>query len=164
MSELPKTEAERVWQRFRFKMGDPAKMSRDGRRRAEAEASGSKPFTKGRDPRGLGDVLQRATETFGWTKNIDRGEVLASWGELVGERAAANTVAEDIVDNVLMVRCATTPWAQQMRMLHGDILTKIIQRFPEANIQRIRFDGPAAPRTSWGRRRVPSRGPRDTYG
>lgn len=164
MHSLPATEAERVWQRFRLKMGDPAKTTRDGRRRSEAEASGSKPFTKGRDPRGVGDVLQAATDTFGWSQEIDRGEVLARWPDLVGEQAALNTAAEDVVDGILIVRCATTAWAQQMRMLHGDILTRIVQQFPEAKIQRIRFDGPAAPKIGWGRRRVPSRGPRDTYG
>lgn len=162
--DLPATEAERVWQRFRIKMGDPAKTTRDGRRRAAAQMSGSKPFTKGRDPRGIGDVLKTTTETFGWTREIARGEVVSGWTDLVGERAAAFTVAEEVVDDILIVRCSSTAWAQQMRMMHGDILTKLMQRFPESKVRRIRFDGPAAPRIGWGKRRVPGRGPRDTYG
>jgi len=44
------------------------------------------------------------------------------------------------------------------------IQTQIAQRFPEAGIQSVRFEGPNAPSWKRGPRVIPGRGPRDTYG
>lgn len=163
-NELPKTEPERVWQRFRLKMGDPSKTTRDGRRRAEQASAASKPFGKGRDPKGLADVLKGVTDTYGWTQELARGDLIGSWPELVGEKAAPFSTAIEVIEDELVVQCTSTAWAQQLRMMHGDILTKLLDRFPETKVRRIRFRGPYSGTFKRGYRSVPGRGPRDTFG
>lgn len=161
---LPKTEHERVWQRFVFKFGDPAKTTRDGRRRTANAKQGSQPFGKGRDPQGIGDVLEVAAANFGWTEDLARGDVIGNWASLVGEGAADHSVAQEVVNGELIVQCASTAWAQQLRMMHGDILQQLTTRFPDSGVQRIRFNGPHQRSFKAGYRSVPGRGPRDTYG
>lgn len=164
MAELPRTEEERVWQRFRLKFGDPAKTTRDGRKRAEQAASASKPFGAGRDPKGLSDVLQGTTDMFGWTLELARGDLIGGWAELVGEQAAPFADAVEVHEDELIVQCASTAWAQQLRMMHGEILTKLLDKYPQAKVKRIRFRSPYAGTFKRGYRSVPGRGPRDTFG
>jgi predicted nucleic acid-binding Zn ribbon protein len=65
---------------------------------------------------------------------------------------------------VLVVRCESTAWATQLRMMRSELLVRIGERFPGADIQSIRFQGPDAPSWKRGPRSIPGRGPRDTYG
>ena len=162
--ELLVTEAERVWQRFRVKMGDPSKTTRDGRRRSAQAEGSSKPFSSGRDPKGLADVLRSTTDTFGWTKELARGDLVGAWPELVGDKAAPFSDAVEVVDGELIVQCTSTAWAQQLRMMHGEILTKLLQEHPDSGVQRIRFRTPYTGTFKRGYRSVPGRGPRDTFG
>lgn len=164
MRDLGGTEPERVWRRFVLKFGDPAKTTRDGRRRRAQAEHESKPFGKGRDPEGLGAVLDIAAANFGWTEDLARGDVIGNWDSLVGESAAEHTSAQDFVDGELIVQCSSTAWAQQMRMMHNEILSTLRQRYPDSGVQRIRFNGPHQRSFKAGYRSVPGRGPRDTYG
>lgn len=161
---LAKTEHERVWSRFVLKFGDPAHTTRDGRRRRAAAEQGSKPFGKGRDPEGLGAVLDLAAANFGWTEELARGDVIGNWASLVGEGAADHSVAQEVIDGELVVQCASTAWAQQLRMMHSDIIKKLTERFPDSSVRRIKFNGPHQRSFKAGYRSVPGRGPRDTYG
>ena len=65
---------------------------------------------------------------------------------------------------MLAVRCDSTAWATQLRLMRTQITTEIANRFPDAGIQSVRFDGPNAPTWKRGPRSIPGRGPRDTYG
>ncbi len=163
MAELADTEAERVWLRLKRAFGDPGHMSRDATRR-RAGAEGSKPFGKGRDPKALGDVVGLFTHDMGWSQELARGGVLVAWADIVGEKNAEQTNPVAIEDGTLLVQCRTTAWAQQMRMLRTAIVTELIQRFPDAGIQTIRFIGPDVPSYTRGIRTVRGRGPRDTWG
>ena len=164
MRELAATEAERVWLRLRAKLGDPEVVSRDGRRRARRDPEASVPFGKGRDPRALGDVLGGFADDQGWTSTLARADVMVHWPELVGADNAEKTQPESFVDGVLTVRCASTAWTQQMRILRAETTTRILQRFPDCGLTQLRFIGPDLPSFQRGRRSVPGRGPRDTWG
>ena len=49
-------------------------------------------------------------------------------------------------------------------LMRTDLLTRILDRYPGAGVEMIRFQGPDAPTWKRGPRSVPGRGPRDTYG
>ncbi|ERK73114.1 DUF721 domain-containing protein [Leifsonia aquatica] len=128
------------------------------------EVGGSKPFTAGRDPRGLGDVVDALASQLGWTSALAQSDLLEGWRELAGEETAKHAIPDAITDGVLVVRCESTAWATQLRMMRSELLVRIGERFPEADIQSIRFQGPDAPTWKRGPRSIPGRGPRDTYG
>ncbi|MDO8338388.1 MAG: DciA family protein [Microcella sp.] len=162
--EQPESEASAVYLRLRRLMGDPAKRSGDARKRSTVAKGASVPFGKGRDPSGLGDVIDSMSARMGWTSPLAKGELLLSWPELVGEDTAAHSTPVGIEEEVLTVQCDSTAWATQLRLMRADILTSILKRYPDAGVTSIRFDGPGAPSWKRGPRSIPGRGPRDTYG
>lgn len=130
----------------------------------KAETSGSVPFSSGRDPRLLGNLLNATAKTFGWDAELDRARLITEWVEFVGERIAPHTQILEIRDGSLRVQCDSTAWATELRRLASEILTRVIQEYPDANITQIKFLAPGAPTWRHGSRTVPGRGPRDTYG
>ncbi|MBK5237957.1 MAG: DUF721 domain-containing protein [Actinomycetales bacterium] len=160
-------ESSSMYERLKSKTtGVPFKSRRKGgpRQRRDIDTPGEAPFTPGRDPRGLGAVLDNLTADLGWRPTLAKSDLLVSWAEVVGGDIAARTTPVAIEDNTLTVACESTAWATQLRLMSSEILTKILQRFPEADVTSIRFQGPNAPSWKRGPRSIPGRGPRDTYG
>lgn len=158
------SEAARVYLRFKDVFGEPqARRARTGARSREQNGS-SVPFGAGRDPRGLGDTIASLTMQLGWNSPLAQSELLASWVEIAGEETAKHSTPAGIDEGILTVRCESTAWATQLRMMRVDIMTHIAVRYPEAGIDSIRFQGPNAPSWKKGPRSIPGRGPRDTYG
>lgn len=122
------------------------------------------PFGAGRDPHGLADVIEGLTSKMGWTSPLAQSELLASWPEIVGSELAQHSSPVSIDEDVLTVQCDSTAWATQLRLMRTSITTLIVQKYPDAQIDSIRFDGPNAPSWKRGPRSIPGRGPRDTYG
>ncbi|HEX3680814.1 MAG TPA: DciA family protein [Galbitalea sp.] len=154
-----------VYLRMRALFGDPGKRSPDARKRAKNKKEGaSVPFGAGRDPRGIEDILDGLTSKLGWNSSLAKADLLASWSELAGAETASHSEPVGIDEGVLTVHCDSTAWATQLRLMRGQITTSIAQRFPDAGIQSVKFDGPNAPSWKRGTRSIPGRGPRDTYG
>jgi predicted nucleic acid-binding Zn ribbon protein len=154
-----------VYQRIRSVFGDPALRSGDARRRKKASRDEtSVPYGRGRDPRGIGDVLGNLTSEMGWDSPIAQAELLAGWLGIVGEETAAHAIPIGIEQGLLTVRCDSTAWATQLRRMGAAITTKIITEFAAAGIESVKFIGPDAPSWKRGPRAIPGRGPRDTYG
>ncbi|QJU55478.1 DciA family protein [Herbiconiux sp. KACC 21604] len=122
------------------------------------------PYGKGRDPRGLGDVMAGLESELGWTSSLAKSDLLLAWKEIAGPDTAEHSTPVGITDAVLTVRCDSTAWATQLRHMRVLIMTTIAQRFPDAGIESIRFEAPHAPSWKRGSRSIPGRGPRDTYG
>ncbi len=160
----PPAEHIAVFERFRRVFGDASATSRDARRRSKREPGSSAPFGEGRDPQGIADVVEALTTRLGWNSPLARSELLASWKEVVGAETADHSSPVGIEEGVLTVSCDSTAWATQLRLMRTQILTHIAQRYPDAGIQTLRFDGPGAPSWKKGPRSIPGRGPRDTYG
>ncbi|MEO6941418.1 MAG: DciA family protein [Terrimesophilobacter sp.] len=163
-SDTSGTEHIAVFQRFRKIFGDRASTSSDSRKRAQREPGSSVPFGAGRDPRGIADVVDALTARLGWNSSLAQSDLIASWSELVGEETAWHSTPVGISDGVLTVSCDSTAWATQLRLMRAHILTRIAERYPDAAIQTLRFDGPGVPSWKKGPRSIPGRGPRDTYG
>lgn len=162
MSEQPELEHVAVYLRFKRVFGGQ-RSSVMSRKREKREGT-SVPFAPGRDPLGLADVIDGLTAKMGWTSPLARSELLASWADIVGEETAAHCDPIGIEDGALTVRCDSTAWATQLRLMRSQITTTIATHFPEAGIQSVRFEGPNAPSWKRGPRSIPGRGPRDTYG
>ena len=154
-----------TYRRIRAAFGQPMATSRDGRRRdAAARDESSVPYGKGREPRGLDDVLDRLTRTMGWSSPLAKSELLVAWPSLVGAEVAEHTDPVSVEDGLLTVKCDSTAWAQQLRSMRSMVLAQIAERHPEAQIESVRFIGPDTPSWKRGPRAIPGRGPRDTYG
>ncbi|MFC7766600.1 DUF721 domain-containing protein [Leucobacter soli] len=122
------------------------------------------PFGKGREPRALGELLDIAAADMGWTAELDQARLISEWHRFVGEAMAAHTQVVEIRNGVLMVQCDSTTWATELRRLRGEILTRILDEYPEVGVNELKFRAPGAPSWRHGPRRVQGRGPRDTYG
>ena len=165
MADAPEeSEPVSVYLRFRRVFGDGSSRSADARKRAKKEPGSTIPFGSGRDPEGLGAVMDAVTSKLGWSSPLARSELLASWLEIAGVDTAEHSTPVGIEEGVLTVKCYSTAWATQLRLMRVQIMNRIISRYPDAGIESIRFEGPGAPSWKRGPRSIPGRGPRDTYG
>ena len=153
-----------VYLRFRRVFGDGSSRSADARKRAKKDPSSTIPFGGGRDPEGLGAVMDALTSKLGWSSPLARSELLASWLEIAGVDTAEHSAPVGIEDGVLTVKCDSTAWATQLRLMRVQVMGRIVSRYPDAGINSVRFEGPGAPSWKRGPRSIPGRGPRDTYG
>lgn len=153
-----------VFDRFRRVFGNSATTSRDARKRAHREPGSSVPFGGGRDPRGIAEVMGALTSGLGWDSTLARSDLLSSWQEIVGAETAEHSTPVSIEEGTLTIQCDSTAWATQLRIMRADIITRISQKYPDAGVLSVRFDGPGVPSWKKGRRTIPGRGPRDTYG
>ena len=158
------SESRLVYERFRRVFGDGQSRSSDARKRAKKEPGSSLAFGAGRDAHGLGDVLDSLTETLGWNSPLAQSELLASWADIAGTETADHSTPVGIEDGTLTVRCDSTAWATQLRIMRVQITNQIAAKYPDAGIRSVRFEGPGAPSWKRGPRSIPGRGPRDTYG
>ncbi|WP_082487226.1 DUF721 domain-containing protein [Leifsonia sp. Root112D2] len=157
------SEAASVYLRFKALLGG-TNSHRSSRRRKPPAEGATVPYGAGRDPHGLGSVMDVLTTELGWSSPLARSELMASWPKLAGDETAKHSDPVGIDDGVLTVRCESTAWATQLRLMRSELLKHIAERFPDAGIQSIRFQGPDAPSWKRGPRSIPGRGPRDTYG
>ncbi len=158
------SESRVVYERFRRVFGDGSSRSSDARKRTKREPGSSAPFGSGRDPEGLGSVVDALTVRLGWNSPLAQSELLASWAEIAGIETAEHSTPIAIDEGVLSVKCDSTAWATQLRLMRVQLMTSIAARYPDAGIQSVRFEGPGAPSWKRGPRSIPGRGPRDTYG
>lgn len=135
------------------------------RRVKRVDTSGdSAHFGAGRDPKTLMDVLSTMAVDMGWTIELDQARIIEEWPEFVGESTAEHTVVIGISNGVLQIQCDSTTWATELRRLRGEMLTRLLDEYPDAGIRDLRFLAPGAPSWRHGPRTVRGRGPRDTYG
>ena len=138
--------------------------TKDQKRIAEKKKNRSRPFESGRDPISAGNTIDSLMQDFRWQSQLEEAELFVRWSEIVGDLNAQNTQPESLNNGKLTVRCKSTAWATELRLMQTQILEKINASFPELEIKNISFLGPEAPSWKKGQRSVPGRGPRDTYG
>ena len=134
------------------------------KRRRRGPDDENTPFTPGRDPKGVADVLADLTRDAGWDSQLAREDVVRTWAEVAGDDTARHTRPVAFTEGTLTVQADSTAWAKQLQLMRSQILSEIVRRFPEAGVDGIRFIGPDVPSWKWGPRTTPGRGPRDTYG
>ncbi len=134
------------------------------RRRRRVDDDEHQPFTAGRDPRGIGDVVASLTHEAGWDAQLAREDVVRTWDEVAGADTARHTRPVAFSEGTLTIQADSTAWAKQLQLMRSHILSEIVRKYPEAGVDTIRFIGPDVPSWKWGPRAIPGRGPRDTYG
>lgn len=146
-----------------FLGGAKTNLTKDQRRRSD-RAKGSQPFDKGRDPIIAGSSMNQLFENFNWGLNITKAELFSNWEKVVGAANAEASKPEELSDKELTIRCRSTAWATQLRLLESQILARITEEYPSLGVQKLKIIGPNVPSWKKGSRSVPGRGPRDTYG
>jgi len=138
-----------------------------GRRRSGAETrrggysgSGADP----RDPQPLGALVRRLVADRGWEATAASASVLAGWDRIVGAELAARCQPVSLRAGELTLAAESTAWAMQLRGMLPTLMGRIRAELGPDVVTRIRVHGPTAPTWRSGPRRVPGRGPRDTYG
>lgn len=122
------------------------------------------PPAGGRDPRKLGDSLQRVVSEHGWRNPISVGAVVGRWPDVVGQQIADHATPETFIDGKLVIRTSSTAWATQLQLLLPQLERKLAEEVGDGVVREIVVIGPGAPSWVKGPRVVKGRGPRDTYG
>ncbi len=149
---------------YRMRAAITGRKDRDTKRREKSQRQSSRPFDEGRAPKTLANTMDALIQNFGWQSKVAEAELFSNWKELVGDRVAESSFPEDLSKGILTVRCKSTAWATQLRLMGNDILVKIGERLPDLEVKELRFIGPQAPSFKRGFRTVQGRGPRDTFG
>ncbi len=150
---------------WRMREAVTGRLSRDAKRIKERkERGGSKPFENGRDPVSALATVDALFSEFSWNGELAEADLFNRWPELVGEQTAESSTPETLIDGTLTIRCKSTAWATQLRLMQGTILERINDAYPDLGVTTLKMLGPAAPSWKKGPRSVPGRGPRDTYG
>ncbi|THJ68806.1 DUF721 domain-containing protein [Arthrobacter echini] len=138
----------------------PSRSRKEGFRRGNMPDSA---YT-GRDPEGVGDVFSRMLAERGWRSPVAIGAVLGRWHEIVGAEIGAHCVPESFDADTVLVRCDSTAWATQLRLITPQVLQRFEAELGVGVVKKLSVIGPAAPSWRKGGRSVRGRGPRDTYG
>lgn len=141
-----------------------ARRPRRRRRGGAVEQTWSAAGPSDRDPATAGAVMDAIVSSGGWTQRLAVHTVTGRWDQIVGPAVAEHSVVEQFADGVLTVRCDSTAWATQMRMLAPQLLRRLADEAGEGVVKTVQVKGPDAPSWVRGPRRVKGRGPRDTYG
>lgn len=124
----------------------------------------SGPGPDDRDPQPLGSVVNRVAADHHWVDPLSIGTVMARWAIVVGDQVAEHVSPESLRDGELVVQADSTAWATQMKLLAATVLRRLDEEIGRDVVRKVTVLGPAAPSWKKGRRSVPGRGPRDTYG
>lgn len=137
-----------------------------GGRGGRARRTGRRPRADrdGRDPQPLGAAIRGLLADRGWESTASAATVMGAWDRLVGPEIAAHCRPERLVDGELVLVAESTAWATQLRLMSRALISRLAGELGPDVVCRVRVHGPTTPNWVKGPRRVPGRGPRDTYG
>lgn len=144
--------------------GDAAQQKKQVRRGSGLRSGSGRD---GRDPMALGAAINRLVTERGWEAPAAVGGVMGRWPQIVGEDLANHTVPEsyDEDERVLTVRCDSTAWATNLRLLAPQLVARLNEDLGHGRVRFLKVLGPHAPVRRFGPLRAPgSTGPGDTYG
>ena len=124
--------------------------------------SGARPSD--RDPQQVGEVADAMMDVRGWREQVEVASVVGRWREIVGDAVADHTTIESFENGTLVLRATSTAWATQVKLLLGQLRSRIAADVGPDLVTEIVILGPAGPSWKHGLRSVRGRGPRDTYG
>lgn len=117
-----------------------------------------------RDPQLVGVSAGRLAAELGWRPGLVEGDLRGRWPQLVGPDVAEHCRPEGFEAGLLTLRASSTAWAASLTLLAPQLLRRLADDLGEGVVVEVRVLGPSGPGFSRGRRSVPGRGPRDTYG
>lgn len=117
-----------------------------------------------RDPQPVGLTAGRLAAELGWRPGLVEGDLRGRWPQLVGPEVAEHCRPEVFEAGLLTLRASSTAWAANLTLLAPQLLRRLADEVGEGVVVEVRVLGPTGPGFGRGRRSVPGRGPRDTYG
>ncbi|MGC0330820.1 putative nucleic acid-binding Zn ribbon protein [Streptomyces sp. SAI-170] len=144
--------------------GDAAQQRKQARRGGGLR-SGAR--ADGRDPMALGAAINRLLSDRGWETPAAVGGVMGRWPEIVGDDVAKHCVPDryDEDERVLVVRCDSTAWATNLRLLAPTLVARLNEDLGHGAVRLLKVMGPGTAPRRYGPLRAPgSSGPGDTYG
>lgn len=136
----------------------------DKPRRRPREAAVGAAGPDARDPQPIGATAGRLAAELGWRPGLVEGDLRGRWPELVGRDVADHCRPESFDGGLLTLRATSTAWAANLTLLAPQLLRRLAEDLGEGTVVEVRVLGPAGPGFGRGRRTVPGRGPRDTWG
>ncbi|MDR1790762.1 MAG: DciA family protein [Propionibacteriaceae bacterium] len=112
----------------------------------------------------IAEVLTAVAFEEGWDEQLSVRALLSDWAALVGPANAEHSKPEAYADGVLTVRAESTAWATSLRQIAHQLVAILNDKLGQGSVTRVEVLGPKAPSWKHGKRSVPGRGPRDTYG
>ncbi|MCG2797698.1 MAG: DciA family protein [Cellulomonas sp.] len=135
----------------------------DRPRRMVAPASGT-AGPDARDPQPLSASARRLAADLGWGQELVAGGLAERWPQVVGAQVAEHCEYVGLDAGVLTVQASSTAWATNLRLMTSSLLARIGEEVGDGVVVEVIVLGPSGPGFGRGRRRVPGRGPRDTWG
>ncbi|MER5930184.1 DciA family protein [Streptomyces sp. NPDC002054] len=136
-----------------------------GRRRQGQPGLRSGARADGRDPMPLMAALDRLRTERGWEMPMAVAGVMERWPEIVGREIAVHCVPEKYEDHELTVRCDSSAWAAQLKLLAPRLVATLNKELGQGTVRLIRVQGPGGWPRRYGPLRAPgSSGPGDTWG
>ncbi|MFD8978286.1 DUF721 domain-containing protein [Streptomyces sp. NPDC059564] len=137
----------------------------NGRKRQQQPGLRSGARADGRDPMPLMAALDRLRTERGWEMPIAVAGVMERWAEIVGPEIAAHCEPERYEDRELLVRCDSSAWAAQLKLLAPQLVARLNADLGQGTVRLIKVQGPGGRPKRYGPWRSPgSTGPGDTYG
>nr|WSX50889.1 DciA family protein [Streptomyces sp. NBC_00974] len=119
----------------------------------------------GRDPMPLMAALDRLRTERGWEMPMAVAGVMERWPEIVGPDIAAHCVPDRYEDRELVVRCDSSAWAAQLKLLAPQLVARLNTDLGQGTVRLIKVHGPGGGPKRYGPWRAPgSTGPGDNYG
>ncbi|CAL9486045.1 hypothetical protein SUDANB120_03152 [Streptomyces sp. enrichment culture] len=119
----------------------------------------------GRDPMPLMAALDRLRTERGWEMPMAVAGVMERWPEIVGPEIAAHCEPERYEERELFVRCDSSAWAAQLKLLAPQLVARLNADLGQGTVRLIKVRGPGGRPKPYGPWRAPgSSGPGDTYG
>ncbi len=100
-----------------------------------------------RDPQSLGRSVQRFIDAQGWDAATAVAALTSRWAEIVGPDIAEHVVVEtfDPEERLLVLRADSTAWATQLRLLSGQLITRLATELGPDVVRTLRILAPATP-------------------
>ena len=89
------------------------------------------------DPRPIGPAVDRFVRRFGGVRAATLDAVFSHWEEAVGASVAAHTHPLSLRDGTLVVAVDNPAWATQLRLLHGELVTRLAGVLGEGAVTRL---------------------------
>lgn len=117
-----------------------------------------------RDPQPVGVTAGKLATELGWRPGLVEGDLRGRWPELVGADVAEHCRPETFDAGLLTLRASSTAWAASLTLLTPQLLRRLGEELGEGVVVEVRVVGPVGRGFGRGKRSVPGRGPRDTWG
>jgi predicted nucleic acid-binding Zn ribbon protein len=90
-----------------------------------------------REPRRLGESLDRVTHTLGAANSDALAGLFGRWTEIVGPQLATHARPLSLTRGVLVVGVDEPGWATQLRYLEADLLGRLGKALGEGVVERV---------------------------